>query len=66
MWNVGSLSSKGGEVCNELRRRMIDMRGLQEVRWRGQGSWMLGMGGKGIFVIVLWKMEIELVVYELQ
>ena len=23
MWNIGSLSGKGGEVCEQLRKRMI-------------------------------------------
>ena len=40
-----SLSGKGGEVCEELRKRMIDVCCLQEVRWRGQGARMLGMKG---------------------
>ena len=39
-WNIGSLSGKG-EVCEELRKRMIDVCCLWEVRWRGQGSMML-------------------------
>ena len=25
MWNLGSLSGNGGEVCEELRKRMIDV-----------------------------------------
>ena len=32
-----------GEVCEELRKRMIDMCCLQEVRWRGQVAGKLGM-----------------------
>ena len=44
MWNVGSLSGKG-EVCEELRKRMIDVCCLQEVRLRGHGARMLGMKG---------------------
>ena len=32
-----------GDICGELRRRMIDMCCLQEVRWRGQVARMLGM-----------------------
>ena len=35
VWNLGSLSGKGGEVCEELRKRMIDVCCLPEVRWRG-------------------------------
>ena len=42
MWvwigNLGSLSRMGGEICDELRKRMIDLCGLQEVRWIGQGA----------------------------
>ena len=34
---------KGGQVCEELRKRMIDVCCLQAVRWRGQGARMLGM-----------------------
>ena len=37
---------KGGEVCEELRKRMIDVCCLQAVRWRGQGASMLGMKGR--------------------
>ena len=36
----------GGEVCEELRKRMIDVCCLQEVRWRVQGARMLGMKGR--------------------
>ena len=45
-WNLGSLSGKRGEVCKELRKRMIYVYCLQEVRWRGQGARMLGMKGR--------------------
>ena len=37
-WNLGSLCGKGVEVCEELRKRMIDVCCLPEVRWRGQGA----------------------------
>ena len=43
MWNLGSLRGKGGEVCEDVRRRMVDVCCLLEVRWRGQGARMLGM-----------------------
>ena len=46
MWNLSSLRGKGGDVCEELRMRMIDVCCLQEVRWRRQGATMLGMKGK--------------------
>ena len=45
-WNVVSLSGKRGEVCEEQRKRMIDVCCLQEVRWRGQGARMLGIKGR--------------------
>ena len=32
-------------MCEELRKRMIDVCCLQEVRWRGQGARMLDMKG---------------------
>ena len=35
-----------GDVCEELRKRIIDVCCLQEVKWRGQGAWMLGMKGR--------------------
>ena len=36
---------EGGEVCEELRKRMIDVCCSQEVRWRGQGARMQWMKG---------------------
>ena len=33
-WNTGSLGGKGGEVCDEIRKRMFDVCCLQKVRWR--------------------------------
>ena len=45
-WNFGWLSGNGLEVCEELRKRMIDVCCLQEVRWRGQGARMLVMNGR--------------------
>ena len=36
-WNIGSLAGKG-EVCEELRKRMIDMCCMQEMRWRDLGA----------------------------
>ena len=51
-WNLGNQSRKGGEVCEELRMRLIDVSCLQEVRWRGQGDRILGMKGRRY---MLWK-----------
>ena len=39
------VSGKGREVCEELRKRMIDVCCLQ-VSWRGKGARMLGMKGR--------------------
>ena len=48
----------------ELRKRMIDVCCLLDVRWRGHGSRMLGMKGmRYISCGGLWK-EMELVVWE--
>ena len=46
MLNVGNLSRKGGDGCEDVRKRMIDECCLHEVRWRGQGVRMLGMKGR--------------------
>ena len=50
-WNVGSMSGRGTEVCEELRKRKMDVCCLQEVRWRGQGVWFMGVKG----VVVIWE-----------
>jgi len=34
------------EVCEELRRRKVDVCCLQEVRWRGKGARFLGIRGR--------------------
>ena len=41
-WDLGSLSGRRGEICEELRRRMIDVCCMQEVGWKGQGAMILG------------------------
>ena len=46
MWNIDSVSGIRGKVCEELRKRMVDVCCLQEVRWRGQGFGMLGVEGR--------------------
>ena len=43
-WSICRLSGKG-DVCEELRKRMIDVSCLQEVRLRRQGARMQGMEG---------------------
>ena len=44
MWSMGSLCERG-EVCAVLRKGMIDVCCLLEVRWRGQGARLLWMDG---------------------
>ena len=46
MWNLGILSGKTAEVCNELRKRIIDMCFLQEMKLKGQGARTLEMNGR--------------------
>ena len=46
MWSIGNLIEKRGEVCEEVRKRMIDVCCLQEVRWKRQGARMMGMEGR--------------------
>ena len=48
MWN--SLSRKG-DVCEELKKRMIDVCCLQKVKWRRQGIRMLWMEGRRYVVV---------------
>ena len=44
--NVGSMSGRGTEVCEELRKRRMDVCCLQEVRWSGQGARFMGEKGR--------------------
>ena len=41
-WDIGGLSGNG-EACEELIKWMADVHCLHEVRWRRQGSTMMGM-----------------------
>ena len=41
-WNVGSCG-RGTEVCEQLRKKEVDMCCLQDVRWRGQGAQFVGI-----------------------
>ena len=45
-WKIGSMSGRGTKVCEELRKRRMDVCCLQEVRWRGQGAQFLGLKGR--------------------
>ena len=45
-WNVGSISGRGTEVCEELKKRLVDVCCLQEVRSRGEGARFFGVMGR--------------------
>ena len=45
-WNLGRISGRGMEVCEQLRRRKVDMCYLQKVRWRGQGTRFIKVKGR--------------------
>ena len=51
-WNVDSSSGREMEVCEELRKRQVDVCCLQEVRWRGEGTRFFG--NKGRRYTILW------------
>ena len=41
-WNVGYVPGKWGEISETLKRRCVDICCLQEVRWKGQRTKMIG------------------------
>ncbi|XP_065315504.1 uncharacterized protein LOC135924376 [Gordionus sp. m RMFG-2023] len=41
-WNVGSMTERAGEVVDVLHRRHIDVCCIQETRWKGNGTRMIG------------------------
>ena len=43
---VGSLCGTVTEVCEQLRKKKVDMWCLQEVGWRGQGVRFVGCRGR--------------------
>ena len=44
--NVGSLCGRKTEVCEELRKRKVDVCCIQEVRWKGLGARFVGTLGR--------------------
>ena len=48
-WNVGSLTGKGKELVDEMKRRRIDIMGIQETKWGGSSAGVLGDGYKVIY-----------------
>ena len=45
-WNVGCFCGRGKEVCEQLRKRDVDMCCLWQVRWKGQGARFVGCKGR--------------------
>ena len=41
-WNIGSMTGRRGEVARELCERKVDAAWLQETRWKGAGTRMIG------------------------
>ena len=54
-WNLDSLSGRGGEFCEELTKRMIDVCCFHEMIWGGQGAGMLAMKGWRYKQVSFWK-----------
>ena len=44
--NVGNLCGRKTEVCEELRKRRVDVCRMQEVRWKSQGAHFAGTSGR--------------------
>ena len=44
--NVVSLCGRKTEVCEELRKRKVDVYCIQEVRWKGQEAPFVGTSGR--------------------
>ena len=51
--NVRSLCGRKTEVCEELRKRTVDVCCMQEVRWKGQGACFVGVTANSFGVWVL-------------
>ena len=43
--NMQSLCGRKTEVCEELRKRKVDVHCMHEVRWKGQGARFVGTLG---------------------
>ena len=49
IWNVVSISGNWGEISDTLKLCCVDISCLQEVRWKGQGTKIIGNGYKFIW-----------------
>jgi len=45
-WNIDSLTGMAGELVEALADREVDVKCIQETRWRGSGCRFLGAQGK--------------------
>ena len=45
-WNVVNFCGRGKEVCEQLKKRDVDICCLQEVRWRGKEARFVGCRGR--------------------
>ena len=45
-WNIGTLNGKRVEVCDELWKSNVDLCCLQEFRWRGCWTRLIGLQGR--------------------
>ena len=41
-WNVGSMTKRSLEVCEAMHRRRVNVGCVQEVRWKGSGTRLIG------------------------
>ena len=46
MWNIGRLSGYDIKIYVKLRKRMVDVHCVNEVKWRDQDFRMFGMEGR--------------------
>ena len=62
--NVGSMNKRAGEIVDMMERRKLDFCALQETRWKGCGTqvmggykffWQGGKGGAGVGLMVAQK-----------
>ena len=44
--NVGSLCGRKTKVCEELKKRKVDVCCIQETKWKGQGARFMGTSGR--------------------
>ena len=45
MWSIVNLG-RNGDVCDEVREKLVDICCLKVVEWRGHGSRIMGVYGR--------------------